>query len=109
MAPEDPLERALRAALRPVDPGAGFAPATLRRLGTAASMRRRLRTGAGFAALAASLLLAFTLGSHVERQRERARAQYAREQLQIALEVTGSELRAVQRRLDPHLPQEDGT
>ena len=112
MTPDDPLEQSLRDALRPVDPGADFTLAVARRVGREQRVRRRWRVGAWSGALAASLLLAFTLGIHIEQQRELQRAQYAREQLWLALEVTNRQLQAVQRRLEraqSQLPQENGT
>jgi hypothetical protein len=106
------LENRLREALRPVDPGAGFADAVLARAQQPQQMQELQRPARRWqipVALAASLLVAITGLQLLQQQRERARALEAQQQLQIALAITSAQLTRIQQRLSARDNEENGT
>lgn len=95
-----PFEDQLREALRRVEPPAGFVERTLARAaGESKPPRRVIRFPRFVAALAASLALALVVGGY--RVQEYRRGQQAKEQLMLALEITGSRLNQVQQKITP--------
>jgi hypothetical protein len=84
----DDLENALRAALRPVDPGVHLARQVMSRLAAPPARRTHSRS---WMALAASLVLALTAAGLWEAHRVREGLE-ARQQLLQALRVTGQKL-----------------
>jgi len=101
------IERSLRAALRPVDPGADFAAGVLARIASQQQARRRARWQMPLA-LAASLLVAVVGLKIVMQQREAQRIETARQQLALALEITSSQLSSLQQKLNPNESKENG-
>ncbi|HYB66122.1 MAG TPA: hypothetical protein VEC59_12800 [Steroidobacteraceae bacterium] len=110
------LERRLRAALRAVDPGAGFAPRVMARIVVepAPSVRpARAGAAAGWLTLglAASVVLAVLL-AHEWQVRRLEQGREARRQLIEALRVTDEKLnlayRAVNAREGAALPEHSG-
>jgi len=91
----DDLEKRLRAALRPVDPGESFTRGVLERIGSEQAQprwgTRRTRLRWVSAALAASILLAGVVAHQWQAQRTR-RGLDARRQLLEALTVTSHKL-----------------
>jgi hypothetical protein len=93
-----PFEDQLRDALRRVEPPPGFVERTLARAaGERKPPRRVIRFPRYVAALAASLAL--VVGGY--RVQEYRRGQQAKEQLMLALEITGSRLSQVQQKIAP--------
>jgi hypothetical protein len=87
----DDLESQLRAALRPVAPPADLRDRVLAGLPSNQPHRRRIGLWWG-AGIAASLLLAFGLYSHVQTARETAAGLEARREVLQALRVTHQKL-----------------
>ncbi len=85
------LDSKLRAALRPVEPDAGFADRVLARVRFTGRSPRRLLPWLP-AALAASLGALLVGGHFWQQQRERAAGLEARQQLLEALRVTSEKL-----------------
>ena len=85
------LESKLRAALRPVDPGAEFTACVLAATGIATERSRARRRSVASLALAASVLLA-VLGAYGWRERQHEAGLEAREEVLKALRVTGEKL-----------------
>lgn len=93
-----PFDDQLREALRRVEPPAGFVERALARAaGERKPPRRVIRFPHYVAALAASLAL--VVGGY--RVQEYRRGQQAKEQLMLALEITGSRLSQVQQKIAP--------
>jgi hypothetical protein len=87
----DDLENQLRAALRPVEPSAGFAARVMARV--EAEQRRQARRRWRIpASLAASILLGLGLYLRVHQQRETAAGLEARRQVIEALHLTDEKL-----------------
>lgn len=107
------LEKQLRDALRPVDPGADFAAGVQARIAMQESAGPAARPQPRHAgrrwmipgALAATLLLAFGIAQQVEQHREQQREALAEAQLVQALEFTSSRLDAVQRRIEQQISE----
>jgi hypothetical protein len=114
----EPLERALQASLRPVDPGADFTAALLARLATASpgpvsgavrpNMRYR-RVHSASLALAASLVTALVVGWQLREVHVQQEAQQVRihTQLLLALEITSESLGHAQQRIEQYQSQEN--
>jgi hypothetical protein len=89
------FERGLRESLRHREPPAGFAERVLAR-----SRESEARhTARPWLAAAAAVVLMIGGGIFVEHQRQQAKDEKAKEQLMVALRITGSKLRDVQERL----------
>jgi hypothetical protein len=103
------LERQLRAALRPVDPGAGFVGGVMARVaaerphGAGASRWRATAPWLSLAA-AASVVLAL-LVAHQQQLRRTEQGLEARRQLIQALRVTGDKLELVSRMVNEPPPR----
>jgi hypothetical protein len=100
----DPLERHLRAALRPRDPPAGFGAGVMARIAAQPAEPRRARPPAlvswvGFG-LAASVVLAVLL-THQWQVRRIEQGREARRQLLEALRVTDEQLDLTYRVVNP--------
>lgn len=103
-----PLEENLKQALKRVDPPAGFADRVLARAAEAEREKRaRPKFWSGFfgmgglrwaAACALCIVLALS-GTLYERDMQRRRGEAAKEQLMLALRITGSKLQIAQRSL----------
>lgn len=126
MTATDPLEKALHASLQPVDPGAAFAAALRLRLaqadatGLAAPVPgrethvaalvgvRARRQHSALLALAASTVMALSIGWQLMDQHAARLAAQARvhEQLLLALEITGERLSLAQQRIEQFQSQE---
>jgi len=95
------LERSLRAALRPADPGEGFAAGVLARLATdPARAPRPLRSHATASWLTFAAAAAIVLGLFIAHERQVQRTEQgleARRQLMQALRVTGEKLELASR------------
>jgi hypothetical protein len=120
----DRLERALHAALRPVDPGAAFTAVLQARLATADSrsrvavlrpvaLPRRRRLYLASLAVAASIVVAMGIDAQIEELRGEQRAALARAeqarahtQLLLALEITSERLGFAQQRIEQFQAQE---
>ena len=120
----DRLERALQAALRPVEPGPAFTAALQARLATAGSrapvavlqpvtVSRHRRLYLASLAVAASIVVAMGIGAQIaelrgEQRAALARAQQARvhTQLLLALEITSERLGLAQQRIEQFQAQE---
>lgn len=120
----DRLERALRAAVRPVDPGPAFTAALQARLTRAGSRlaghvaaplpvppHRRLYLAS--LAIAASIVVALAIAAQVAQLRGEERAELARTQqarvhtqLLLALEITSERLSLAQQRIEQFQSQE---
>jgi hypothetical protein len=100
----DPLERALQASLRPVDPGADFTAALLGRL---RPVQRPWHTAS--LALAASVVMALAMGWQLLEVQQAQQAQQARIQTQLllALEITSERLGLAQQRIEQYQLQEN--
>jgi hypothetical protein len=121
-ASADRLERALHAALRPVDPGAAFTAALQARLATADSRSQVLRPTTvprhrrlylAALAVAASIVVAMGIAAQIEELRGEQRAALARAeqarvhtQLLLALEITSERLGLAQQRIEQFQAQE---
>ena len=123
-ASADRLERALHAALRPVDPGAAFTAALQARLATAesrsqvallrpATVPRHRRLYLASLAVAASIVVAMGIAAQIEELRGEQRAALARAeqarihtQLLMALEITSERLGLAQQRIEQFQAQE---
>jgi anti-sigma-K factor RskA len=121
---DERLERALRAALQPVDPGPAFTAALQARLLTAGSypqvavlrpltVPRHRRVYLALLAVAASIVIAMGIGAQIaelrgEQRAALARAQQARAhtQLLLALEITSERLGLAQQRIEQFQAQE---
>lgn len=110
MTPGDPrepmkdVEDALRQALRPVDPPAGFADRVLRRaaMGPARNTLgggplRRWATAAALVIVAGGVSAGLWYRAETHR---RAEGEEARRQVLLSLQITGSKLRAVQMKIN---------
>jgi hypothetical protein len=114
----DRLERALRASLQPIDPGAGFTASLQARLATAPQVPRKAGSEPNFhhrrgysasLALAASIVVALAVGwqqRYVQAEQQAQLAQQARDQLLLALEITSDRLTLAQRRIAQYQSQE---
>jgi len=89
------FERDLREALRHREPPSGFADKVLAR--SCESVTRH--TARPWLAVAAALVLVMGGVIFVQQQRQHAEDEKAKEQLMVALRITGSKLRNVQARL----------
>jgi hypothetical protein len=89
------FERDLRESLRRREPPSGFAEKVL----TRARESETRRTARPWLAAAAAVLLMIGGGIFVEQQRQQGKDEKAKEQLMVALRITGSKLRNVQERL----------
>lgn len=85
------LEARLKAALRPVDPGADFTARVVAAAGSATEHSRALRRRFASFALAASVLLV-VLGAYGWRERQQEAGLAAREAVLRALRMTGEKL-----------------
>jgi uncharacterized SAM-binding protein YcdF (DUF218 family) len=113
----DRLERALQASLRPLDPGADFTAALAARLAAApAPIRtvmqpplRQRRLHAASLALAASIVVALTVGLQWREVRAEQQAQQQRIHIQLllALEITSESLGHAQQRIEQYQSQEN--
>jgi hypothetical protein len=90
-----PFERDLRESLRHREPPSGFAEKVLARSRESAVRH----TARPWLAAAAAIVLMIGGGIFVEQQRQQAKDEKAKEQLMVALRITGSKLRDVQERL----------
>jgi hypothetical protein len=102
------LEQRLRAALRPVDPGAGFVGGVMARIAAERPRSARLpRTRAAASwltlALAASIVLAL-LVAHQQQARRTQQGLEARRQLIQALRVAGDKLDLASRMVNAQQP-----
>jgi hypothetical protein len=114
--PPDRLERALRAGLRPVDPGAAFTAALQARLATTPRQAltvvraplRNHRLHVASLALAASIVVALGIGAQLAELRTEQQAEQARihSQLLVALEITSEHLGLAQQRIEQFQAQE---
>lgn len=99
-----PFEDQLRGALRRIEPPPGFVQRTLARAaGERKPPRRVFRFPRYVAALAASLALV----AGVYRVQEHRRGQQAKEQLMLALEITGSRLSDVRQKIAPQRQEKE--
>ena len=102
--PIDPAtEDALRRALRPVDPPAGFAERVIQRAALRTGRPARTAAGISFArwATAAAFVLAVSGGLwYRAEERRREQGEEARRQVLRSLEITGARLRAVQMKIN---------
>ena len=121
-ASEERLERSLRAALQPVDPGAAFTAALQARLLSAGShapvavlrpltVPRHRRVYLVSLAVAASIVIAMGIGAQIAELRGEQRAALAEQarahtQLLLALEITSERLGRVQQRIEQYQLQE---
>lgn len=97
------LEDDLRAALRPVDPPEGFEQRVMARLDSGGGPVRRpaARAFSSWAAAAAGLAFASVAGIAVyNHQQEQRRGLEARDQLVLALQITGKKLDAVRTQIN---------
>lgn len=92
----DELEKALRAALRPVDPGEGFTRQLMSRLESEPPRRAAAWERPAWVALAASLVVALAGAGLWQAHRVRE-GQEARQQLLEALRVTDQKLHVAYR------------
>jgi hypothetical protein len=93
------LERDLREALRRRQPPSDFADKVLARTRQSESATRRPPIW-GWLAAAAALVLLFVGGNaFIQEQRRRAEGERAKEQLMVALRITGSKLRDAQMKI----------
>ncbi len=104
------LEDDLKAALRPVDPPAGFEQRVLARLGDPGrgNARQHIASPGRFTAWAAAAGMAFASigGIAIYRhQQEQRRGLEARDQLLLALQITGKKLDAVRNRINTNEAQ----
>ncbi len=100
------LEDDLKAALRPVDPPEGFEQRVMARLNGDGSTVRRSFSSAWKAA-AAGLAFASVAGIAVynhKQQQEQRRGLEARDQLILALQITGKKLDAVRTQINSNNP-----
>jgi anti-sigma-K factor RskA len=116
----DRLERALRASLQPIDPGAGFTASLQARLATARQLPSQAgsvphfhhrRVYSASLALAASIVVALAVGWQLryvqaEQHVQQTRLQQTRDQLLLALEITSERLSLAQRRIAQYQSQE---
>src|SRR4030095_12021100 len=93
------LERDLREALRRRQPPSDFADRVLARTRQSESVRRRPPIWGWLAAAAALLLLIVGGNAFIQEQRRRAEGERAKEQLMVALRITGSKLRDAQMKI----------
>jgi hypothetical protein len=116
----DPLEKALRASLQPIDPGAAFTTALQTRLASEHHQALAVRSVHAFGArisrlhsaslaLAASIVVALGVGWQLTDLRTAQEASQARvqAQLRLALEITGERLTQVQQRIAQFQSQEN--
>ncbi len=90
------LDDELRNALRREEPPAGFAERVTARVNAAPPSRSWMR----WAGIAAAIVL-LAGGFEVERERRvRAQGEFARDQVMLALRITGSKLQTVKERID---------
>ena len=98
----DELESRLRKSLERVEPRAGFADRVMAKL--EAPVREMPRRGAWIAprwAAAAGLAVVLAGGSFYHQQQERARAEAARDQLLLALQITGKQFDHLRKQVNP--------
>jgi len=102
--PFDPaVEDALRRALAPVDPPAGFADRVIRR---AAARPERTVVGGSLIRWAAAAALVVGVGGGLwyhagkEDERRRAEGEEAKRQVLLSLEITSTRLRAIQMKVN---------
>ena len=105
------LERQLRDALRPVDPGARFTAAVEARMAAAPVavplQSRRWALPASLAAsVAATLLVAAFTGLYIEQRHQQQRVAQAQAQLIQALDITSRRLEAVHHRLETQFAED---
>ena len=94
------FENDLKQAMRRVPAPEGFAGRVLARVGVAAGFSRPAKTARypRWRAVAATLLLGMILGSWgVHETMERRRGEYARQQVLLALRITGTQVARAQR------------
>src|SRR5262245_14878296 len=87
------VERDLREALRRREPPSDFADKVLARTRQSESARHRAPIWGWLAAAAAVVLLIVGGNTFIQEQRRRAEGERAKEQLMVALRITGSKLR----------------
>jgi hypothetical protein len=95
---QERIDEQMRQALRRVDAPAGLADTIVARAEARAAARRR-RLPARWLALAASLVLAVTTGVYSVRLHNERRAEKARADLALAIEITSAKLSKVERQL----------
>ena len=101
------LERQLRDALRPVDPGMQFTAAVEARLAArSAAAVPRPRRWTLPASLAASLLVVAFTGLYIEQRHQQQRVAQAQAQLIQALDITSRRLEAVHQRLETQFAED---
>lgn len=105
--PDEKLDQSLRTALRPIPAPPGFADRVLARAALAPKPApSAVRSRPGFRpalqwAVAAVLLVAISLGAFAFHQRRRRIAgEHARDQVLLALRITGLTIRAVRQQVD---------
>ena len=98
----DELERQLRNSLGRVEPPAGFADRVLASLAQPARLapRRPLWTAPRWA-VAAALAVVVAGGSFFYQRQEQARAEAARDQLLLALRITGKQFDHLRKQVNP--------
>jgi hypothetical protein len=96
----DDLERELRRSLRRVEPRAGFADRVMAKLDAPVRETPRRAWMAPGWAVAAGLAVVLAGGSLYHQQQERARAEAARDQLLLALEITAKQLDHLRRQVN---------
>lgn len=106
----DELERELKTALRPVAPPSGFTGRVLARARmTSVAARRRPRMPAfAWGVTVAVLAAVATGGLATYRSYEHRRGEQARAEVVLALQITGSKLRAVQAQITNAGPRQGG-
>ena len=101
------LERQLREALLPMDPGPRFTAAVVARLGAPGkSPALRRRRWAVPASIAATLLAVTITVQQLQQQREQKRVAQAQAQLIQALDITSRRLEAVHHRLETQFAED---
>jgi hypothetical protein len=100
---EPTLEKALRQALRPVDPPPGFADRVVQRA-SRGNVSNTFGRGTWFRwATAAALVVAASGGLwYRAEERRRTAGEEARRQVLVSLQIAGSKLRAVQLKINRH-------
>jgi hypothetical protein len=100
---EPTVERALRQALQPVDPPAGFAERVVQRAARGA-VRNTFASGTWLRWATAAALVVAVSGALWYRAEERRRTEgeEARRQVLISLQIAGNKLRAVQMKINRH-------
>ena len=99
---EPAVEKALRQALRPVDPPPGFAERVIQRAGKG-SARANIGGRAWFRwATAAALVVGVSGGLWYRAEERRAQGEEARRQVLLSLRIAGAKLHEVQVKINRH-------